>query len=109
MLILVKKVALFGNILQNIKVTAVKLMVLVKSDKRIKCSTGSASCLFGHLKSCDPKYGKDAEVERIDKRRKLNDLKAENNEINSQTKIDDMFSMFTLQFNNCNPKAKAIT
>ena len=31
MLILVKKVALFGNILQNIKVTAVELMVPVKS------------------------------------------------------------------------------
>ena len=81
-----------------------------KCDKRIKCSTGSTSSLFGLLKFCDPKVGKDAEVERIEKRRKLNDLKkAENKEINSQTKIDDMFSMFTLQFNNSNPKAKAIT
>ena len=49
-------------------------------------------------------------VERIEKRRKLNDLKeAESNEIISLTKIDDTFSVFTLHFNNCNPKAKAIT
>ena len=50
--------------------------------------------MFGLLKFCDPKVGKDAEVERIEKRRKLNDLmKVENKEINSQTKIDDTFSM----------------